>query len=203
MRVTITAPAKLTGWFISPNGTTVPAITKGPTRRAGATVIRLPLVIPTPGLYKLQLHAVGSGQTANRTAKILFVEKQPAKPLVNGKPIGVVVIRGLNPYTGLDDLLGSNFNVWRVSDANLYEAVNPGGQARAVKTAALVVNLDGVPLYTISQLHALLPELQIVGITKWPQTVKWAQIVGVHVLLRPFDPDRAISDTLKRLLHTR
>ena len=188
VRITITAPARLTGWFVSPSGTTVPAISKGPVRRAGATVLRLPLVIPTPGLYKLQLHAVGNGQTANRTAKIMFVERQPAKPLITGKPIGVVVIRGVHPYPGLDSLLGSNFNVWRVADANLYDAVNPGGQPRATKTAALVVNLDGVPLYTISQLHALLPELQIVGVTKWPQTVKWAQIVGVHVLLRPVIP---------------
>jgi hypothetical protein len=163
----------------------------------------LPLVIPTPGLYKLQLHATGSGQVANRTAKIQFVEKQPARPLVVGLPIGVVVIRGRNAYTGLESMLGSSFDVWRIADANIYDAVNPGGIARATHTTALVVDLDGVPLYTISELHALLPELQIVGITKWPQTVKWAQIVGVHVLLRPAHPAQAISDELKTLLHQR
>ena len=69
VRMLLTAPARVTGFFVGPDGSIVPGQTiKTPTRHAGVTILRVPLRITKPGLYRLQMHAEGVGQTVNRTA---------------------------------------------------------------------------------------------------------------------------------------
>ena len=50
VRMTLTAPARVTGTFVAPDGSTVTGQSiKTPTRHAGATILRVPLRITQPG----------------------------------------------------------------------------------------------------------------------------------------------------------
>ena len=79
VRTSLTAPARVTCSFIGPDGAVVPGQTiRTPTRRAGVTILRVPLRITKPGLYRLQMHADGVGQAVDRTALIRFFARRPA-----------------------------------------------------------------------------------------------------------------------------
>ena len=59
----------------------------------------------------------------------------------------------------------SGFVVRRIADAALYDVVDTSYRTAA---AVVVVDLGTVPTYTLAELHALLPEVQIVGLTTTP-----------------------------------
>jgi hypothetical protein len=180
VRLSITMPARVTGVFVAPDGTTVPGqMLKTPTRRAGVTILRVPLEIRTPGLYKLEIHAEGDGQTANRTAKIAFLEQRPKSPIWQDGAIRVAVVRGAGALPSLGRRLGSSFVVRRIDDAALYDVVDTSYRTAA---AVVIVDLATVPAYTLAELHALLPEVQIIGIGS-PARAAYDRSIGVVTLL--------------------
>src|SRR6266568_6731162 len=121
----LTAPARVTGFFVAPDGSTVAGQSiKTPTRHSGVTILRVPLQITRPGLYKLQMHAEGAGQTVNRTAKIRFLSTRPTSPVWQDGAPRVAVVRGAKGLGSLDRLLGKRFVVRRISDAALYDVVD-------------------------------------------------------------------------------
>jgi hypothetical protein len=196
VRMAITAPARVTGNFVGPDGTIVPGqVIKTPTRRAGVTILRVPLKITRPGLYRLQMHADGIGQIVDRTAKIRFVATRPSSPVWQDGSIRVAVVTGAR---GLDDLghkLGKRFVVRRVSDADLYPAVDTNHRTAA---AAVVVDLDTVPAYTLAGLHALLPEVKIIGLSGKRGGAYSA--LGVSAVLPRGSSAAAVAKTVQSLL---
>jgi hypothetical protein len=162
VRMSLTAPARVTGSFVGPDGEVVPGQTiKTPTRHAGVTILRVPLKVTKPGSYRLQMHAEGIGQVVNRTAKIRFLAEKPASPLWQEGAIRVAVVRGAQGLGSLDRSLGKRFVVEHVADAALYDAVDTTSRNAA---AVVVVDLKTIPAYTLAGLHALLPEVRIVGL---------------------------------------
>jgi hypothetical protein len=181
VRLTLTAPARVTGTFIAPDGSTVAGQSIAtPTRHAGVTVLRVPLRITKPGLYKLQLHAEGAGQTISRTAKINFLARRPASPLWQDGAPRVAVVRGAKGLASLDSALGKRFVVRRITDAALYDAVDTSYRTAA---AVVVVDLGTVPTYTLAALHALLPEVKIVGLTTTAAKAAYYRSIGVSAVL--------------------
>ena len=181
VRMTLTAPARVTGTFVAPDGSTVAGQTiKTPTRHAGVTVLRVPLRITKPGLYKLQMHAEGAGQTVNRTAKINFMARRPASPIWQDGTPRVAVVRGAKGLSSLERRLGKHFVVRRIADATLYEVVDTSYRTAA---AVVVVDLGTVPTYTLAELHALLPEVKIVGLTATPAKSAYYRSIGVTAIL--------------------
>jgi hypothetical protein len=193
VRMAITAPARVTGNFVGPDGTIVPGQTiKTPTRHAGVTILRVPLKITRPGLYRLQMHADGLGQTVDRTAKIRFLATRPASPVWQDGAIRVAVVTGARGLGGLGTKLGSHFVVKKVSDADLYSVVDTNYRTAA---AAIVVDLDTVPAYTLAGLHALLPEVKIVGLSS-----KGGYRFGVSAVLPRGSSAATVAQTVKSLL---
>jgi hypothetical protein len=181
VRMSLTAPARVTGNFIAPDGSVVTGQTiKTPTRRAGATILRVPLRVTKPGLYRLQVHADGAGQVVNRTAKIRFVAARPKSPIWQDGAIRVALVRGAGALGTLDSRLGKHFVVRRVADAALYDVVDTSYRTAA---AVVVVDLGSVPTYTLAELHALLPEVRIVGLTASPAKAAYYRSIGVSALL--------------------
>jgi hypothetical protein len=181
VRMALTTPARVTGAFIGPDGVTVPGQTiKTPTRHAGVTILRVPLRITKPGLYRLQMHAEGAGQVVNRTAKINFLATQPATPIWQNGALRVAVVRGTAGLGSLDAKLGKHFVVRRIADAALYDVVDTQFPSAA---AVVVVDLGTVPNYTLAELHALLPEVRIVGLTATPARAAYYRSVGVSTIL--------------------
>jgi hypothetical protein len=199
VRMTLTAPARVTGTFVAPDGSTVPGQSiKTPTRHAGATILRVPLRITKPGLYKLQMHAEGAGQTINRTAKINFLAQRPASPIWQDGAPRVAVVRGAKDLSSLDRLLGKRFVVRRIADAALYDVVDTSYRTSA---AVVIVDLGTVPMYTLAELHALLPEVKIVGLTATPAKSGYYRSIGVSAILRrtasPAQVARAVKSVVR------
>ena len=199
VRMLLTAPARVTGFFVAPDGSTVIGQSiKTPTRHAGVTILRVPLRITRPGLYRLQMHAEGVGQAINRTAKINFVATRPASPIWQDGTPRVAVVRGANGLGPLDRLLGKRFVVRRIADAALYDVVDTQYRTAA---AAIVVDLGTVPTYTLAELHALLPEVKIVGLTTTPAKSAYYRSIGVSAVLArtasPAQVARAIKSVLR------
>jgi hypothetical protein len=198
VRMTLTAPARVTGIFVAPDGSTVAGQTiKTPTRHAGVTILRVPLRITKPGLYRLQMHAEGAGQAINRTAKINFVAKRPASPIWQDGTPRVAVVRGARGLASLNRLLGTHFVVRRIADAALYDVVDTSYRTAA---AAIVVDLGTVPTYTLAELHALLPEVKIVGLTATPAKSAYYRSIGVSVILPRTASPAQIAHALKSLV---
>ena len=198
VRMSLTAPARVTGVFIAPSGATVPGQTiKTPTRHAGVTILRVPLRITQPGLYKLQMHAEGAGQVVNRTAKINFLPTKPATPIWQDGALRVAIVRGANGLGSLDRLLGGHFVVRRIADAGLYDVLDTVNRTAA---AVVVVDLGTVPTYTLSELHALLPEVQIVGLTATPAKAAYYRRIGVSALLPRTASAARIARAVKSLV---
>jgi len=177
VRLSVTMPARITGNFVAADGTIVPGQTvKTPTRHAGVTILRVPLRVTKPGVYRLELHAEGGGQVADQSVKITFVAQQPHSPIWQSGATRVAVIRGAGTLTALGSRLGRHFVVERIADAGLYRVVDPVSSTAA---AVVVVDLTTVPADTLAELHALLPEVQIIGLGG----SAFDRIVGVTTLL--------------------
>ena len=74
-------------------------------------------------------------------------------------------MRGVGGLGSLGRLLGKHFVVRRIADAALYDVVDTKSPTAA---AFVVVDLGTVPPYTLAELHALLPEVTIIGLTATP-----------------------------------
>ena len=198
VRMSLTAPARVTGVFVAPDGSTVAGQTiKTPTRHAGVTILRVPLRITKPGLYKLQMHAEGAGQTVNRTAKINFMPTKPATPVWQDGALRIAIVRGAGGLGLLDRLVGKHFVVRRIADAGLYDVLDTSNRTSA---AVVVVDLGTIPTYTLAELHALLPEVQIVGLTATPAKAAYYRRIGVGALLPHTASAAQVARAVKSLL---
>jgi hypothetical protein len=202
VRMSLTAPARVTGSFVAPDGSIVPGQTiKTPTRHAGVTLLRVPLHVTTPGIYRLQMHADGVGQVVNRTARIRFVATRPATPVwTDLRPLRVAVIHGVKGMGSLHAKLGRGFVVRPVADAALYDVLDTGFRTAAM---AVVVDLDTVPTRTLVSLHALLPEVRILGFSDDRAHAARYRRIGVSALLPRSTSPAAVSSMIKSLLRGR
>ena len=203
VRIVVTAPARVTGSFVAPDGKVIPGqVIRTPTRHAGSTVLRFPLRITTPGLYRLQVHAEGIGQVAERTARIRFVMHRPTSPIWQAAgPIRVAVIQGLRVRAStLRAALGHKYVVQTVSDADLYSQVDPNDPRAA---AAVIVDLASVPLRSLASLHALLPELRIIGLAGNASAATAARRVGVRAIVVHQSKPTVVTHVIKRMIPRR
>jgi hypothetical protein len=203
VRVLVTAPARITGSFVAANGDIVSGqVIRTPTRHAGATILRVPLHIAKPGVYRLQVRADGIGQVANRTARIRFVARRPSSPVWQSSGrLRVAVVRGLRvPAATLAAALGREYDVHVVDDAELYAAVDPRDPHAAT---AVVVDLRTVPLQSLAALHELLPELRIIGLTADRAAAAAAGTAGIHALVVRHAPGRAVTRVIAGLIARR
>jgi DNA-binding NarL/FixJ family response regulator len=92
----------------------------------------------------------------------------------------VAIVRGVKGLGSLDRRLGKGFVVRRIADAALYDAVDTSYRTAA---AVVVVDLGTVPTYTLAALHALLPEVKIVGLTATPAKSAYYRSIGVSAIL--------------------
>ncbi|MEP6812058.1 MAG: SwmB domain-containing protein, partial [Actinomycetota bacterium] len=197
VRMSLTGPARVTGSFVAPDGTIVPGqAIKTPTRHAGVTILRVPLTITKPGIYRLQMHAEGLGQVVNRTAKIRFLATKPASPVWQDGAVRVTVVHGAQGLHSLGSALGGHFVVTRVTDAALYDAVDTKHPTAA---AVVVVDLRTIPAYTLAGLHALLPEVKIIGLSATPSRAGAYRSIGVSAVL-PGDASAALVAKTARAL---
>ena len=200
MSSTLTVPARVTGSFVAPDGSTVAAqSTTTPTRRAGVTLLRIPLTITKPGLYRLQLRADGLGQAVGRTATIRILATRPASPVWQDGAPRVAVVHGARGLASLGRLLGRSFVVEQVTDAALYDAVDTSYRTAA---AAIVVDLGTIPPATLASLHALLPEVKIVGLSTDATRSNTSSYrkVGVSAVLPGHASPALVARTIERLL---
>ena len=91
------------------------------------------------------------------------------------------MIRGAGDLEALGSRLGRRYAVEHIADAALYRVVDPASPTAA---AAVVVDLASVPPYTLAELHALLPEVQIVGLGGSPAQAAYYRSIGVSTLMR-------------------
>ena len=89
-------------------------------------------------------------------------------------------MRGAQGLGSLGRLLGKHFVVRRIADAALYDVVNTKSPTAA---AVVVVDLGTVPTYTLAELHALLPEVKIIGLTATPGKSAYYRSIGVSAVL--------------------
>jgi len=195
VRILVTAPARVTGNFVAADGTVVPGLViKTPTRRAGATILRIPLRVKKPGLYRLQVHAEGAGQTVDRTARIRFLARRPAAPAA----LRVAVVRGLSVRAAtLGAALEHRYAVRVVDDADLYAAVNP---VDPHAETAVVVDLDTVPLSSLVSLHMLLPELRIIAVAHDAGAAASARAHGIPALVVRHMREPAVTHVITGLI---
>jgi hypothetical protein len=198
VRMTLTAPARVTGTFVAPDGSTIAGqAIATPTRHAGVTILRVPLRITRPGLYKLQMHAEGAGQVVDRTARINFMARRPASPIWQDGAPRVAVVRGAKGMNSLERVLGKRFVVRRIADAALYDVVDTSYRTAA---AVVVVDLGTVPTYTLAELHALLPEVKIVGLTATPAKAAYYRSIGVSAILPRTASPAQVAHAVKSLV---
>jgi len=199
VRMSLTAPARVTGSFVASDGSVVPGqAIRTPTRHAGVTILRIPLRVTKPGLYRLQMHADGAGQLVNRTALIRFLPKRPASPVwQDARPLRIAVVDGVKGLAPLGDRLGRGYLVRRVADSALYTVVDTKFSTAA---AAVVVDLRTVPVSTLATLHALLPEVKIVGLTGSPVRKLFYRANGVSAVLPRTASAATVARTIRSLL---
>jgi hypothetical protein len=198
VRLSLTGPARVTGSFVAAGGSVVPVTTISTRiRRAGVTILRVPLAGTRPGLYRLQLRAEGLGQSVGRTAKIRLLSTKPASPVWQDGAVRVAVVRGVHGLDSLGSRLGRRYVVRTVDDADLYRAVDTNYRTAA---AVVVVDLATVPAYTIAELHALLPEVQIIGIAGGDRGTAAYRNAGVSAMLPRTAPPARVAATIRRLV---
>jgi hypothetical protein len=195
----LSTPARVTSWWLDSSGTIVPNSThRTRTLPRGSTNLRLPLPQQlTPGYYRIQLRASGGAALAKPSVGIRVLQTQPPGPTAPGtKPVTVVLLPGIG-VRNIDQLgrtLGSGFKVAPTSAATIYSAVNP----RFAPYAVLVLDLDRTPLPLITALHAVYPELQIIGLASDQLTADLGRRAGTSLVV-----SKPISlDTLTRLIRT-
>jgi hypothetical protein len=96
--------------------------------------------------------------------------------------------------------LGRDYVVRPVSDSDLYSEVDPNDPRAA---AAVIVDLASVPLPSLASLHALLPELRIIGLTSDSSTAAAARLVGVHAIVVQKSRPTVVTHVIKRLIPAR
>jgi hypothetical protein len=203
VRIVVTAPARVTGSFVAPDGKIIPGqVLRTPTRHAGATILRIPLHVRAPGLYRLEVHAEGIGQVAQRTARIRFVRQRPTSPVWQAAgPVRVAVVQGLRLQAStLRAALGHDYVVQPVRDADLYSEVDPSDPRAA---AAVIVDLASVPLPSLASLHALLPELRIIGLTRDSSTAAAARAAGIDAIVVRASAPVVTTHVIKQLIPRR
>jgi hypothetical protein len=194
----LTAPARVRSWFVSDStGKTIPntsQVTR--TLRSGVTILRLRLPNLKPGTYRLQVRADGVGQSTARTARLRIVKTRPWTAS-GAKPLGVVVT-GPQPRQlhQLQTMLGPQFDVRTTIGSLLFTAVDP----RTTRTAAVVLDLDTVPLTTVGGLHAVFPELQIIGLASDPASARKYRRAGATVVLAKPASAWAVRQSLRQLI---
>jgi ActR/RegA family two-component response regulator len=145
------------------------------------------------------MRAAGAGQQFGRTARIQVLAKQPWSPVIGGRrPIGVLVMQGTRGLGQLAARLGPQFSVTSTLTSSVFSAADPA----RTKTSAVVVDLDLVPVTVVAELHAVLPELQIVGLTNNAQTAAIDRKAGATIVIAKPASVYAVSEALKRLLRT-
>lgn len=196
----LTAPARIKSWFVSEEtGRALPSTTqRTPTLRSGVSILRLRLPRLAPGPYRLQLQAEGSGQRAARTARLRVVKVRPSAVAPGAKPLGVVVVESpkQRQLSRLQAVLGSEFAVRTTVDSLLFGAVDPA----RTRTAAVVVDLDVVPLGRLAALQAVLPELRIVALASDPTSAVLARRAGATLVLAKPVSAWAVRQALRELL---
>jgi hypothetical protein len=202
VRIVVTAPARVTGSFVASDGTVIPGqVIKTPTRRAGSTVLRFPLHVTKPGIYRLQVHADGIGQVVNRTARIRFLRHEPRAIWQGSRRLRVAMVDGVRVgRSALARTLGNGFAVSRVADADLYSMVDPQNRTAA---AAVVVDLATVPLPSLASLQAVLPELRIVGLTNSRRLAAEARNAGIDVLMTKHPSAAKVTHAIRSLVPVR
>ena len=144
------------------------------------------------------MHADGAGQLVNRTALIRFLPKRPASPVwQDARPLRIAVVDGVKGLAPLGDRLGRGYLVRRVADSALYTVVDTKFSTAA---AAVVVDLRTVPVSTLATLHALLPEVKIVGLTGSPARKLYYRSIGVSALLPRTASAATVARTIRSLL---
>ena len=107
-----------------------------------------------PGLYRLQMHADGIGQQSIGRRGSASSRRGPVAHLAGGA-IRVAVVQGAR---GLVDARRrarrASSSSGRRPTPTLYDVLDTRFRTAA---AAVVVDLDTVPLYTLAEMHALLP----------------------------------------------
>jgi hypothetical protein len=101
-------------------------------------------------------------------------------------------VKGLG---SLGDRLGHGFFVRGVADSALYTVVDTKFPTAA---AAVVVDLGTVPASTLATLHALLPEVKIVGLTGSPARA----LYYVSAVLPRTASAATVAKTIKSLLRS-
>lgn len=96
----------------------------------------------------------------------------------------------------LGSKLGPAFSVTTTIRSQLFDATDP----RATHAAAVLVDLDQIPISLIASLHAVLLELQIVGLTSDATTALAARRVGFAIVIAKPTTVSAVSQTLRALL---
>jgi hypothetical protein len=161
-------------------------------------VLRVPVRVTKPGLYRLQVHAEGIGQVVNKTARIRFVQHAPKRIWQSSRRLNVAVVDGVRiGARGLARTLGHGYTVQQIADADLYRAVDPQYGTAA---AAVLVDLATVPIPSLASLHALLPELRIVGLTDDRRVAAAARAAGVDVVAAKHAGAKRITQTLTALI---
>jgi hypothetical protein len=197
LQINLTVAARITTSWVDAKGRTVATQTTH-TLSAGTNFIRLHLPRLAPGTYKLVLRASGLGQTATTVARIRISATQPPLPAPSaGRPLGIVVVRGAQ-VAGLNQLgakLGSKFSVTTTLNSQLLQAVDP----RTSHTVAVLVDFDEVPISLIASLHAVLPEVQIVGLTTDPATALLARKAGAALVIAKPTSVSTLSQTVRAI----
>lgn len=196
LQVNLTVAARITTSWVDVKGRTVATQTTH-TLSAGTNFIRLHLPRLAPGTYKLVLRASGLGQTATTVAHIRISSKQPPLTIPKGQPLGVVVVRGaqVTGLSGLGAKLGPTFSVTTTLSSQLLQAVDP----RTSHAVAVLVDFDEVPISLIASLHAVLPEVQIVGLTTDPATALLARKAGATLVIAKPTSVSTLSQTLRAI----
>jgi len=78
----------------------------------------------------------------------------------------------------------------------LFTAVDPA----STKTAGVVLDLDLVPVSLVASLHAVFPELQIVGLTSNPATASVDRQAGATVVIAKPASVTAIAQAVRQLI---
>jgi hypothetical protein len=195
----LTAPARVRTWFVSDStGRPIPSSTHtSPTLRSGVTILKLRLPKLDPGKYRLQVQADAVGQATARTAHLRVLKTQPWSPIGrSSKRPGVVVVTGPKErqLKQLQAMLGQGFDVRPTISSLLFTAVDPA----STSTAAVVLDLDTVPLPTVAGLRAVFPDLQIIGLASDPASAKRYRRAGATVVLAKPASAWAVRQALRR-----
>ena len=112
----------------------------------GVTILRVPLRVTKPGLYRLQMHAEGAGQVVNRTALIRFLAERPASSVWQDvRPLRIAVVRGVKGLGSLGSRLGRGYLVRGVDDSALYTVVDTKFPTAAVSPATSCWDMSPSP----------------------------------------------------------